>query len=57
MMPLTAEDIKSLNLGVLGMPVVFQGDRLDAFRLGINIAVEALKDKVSMDKPKEEGKK
>lgn len=50
-MPLTAEDIKKLALGDIGLPAAFQGDRLDAFRLGISVAIESIKDKVSADKP------
>jgi hypothetical protein len=45
------------ELGRIGLPAGFQGDRLDAFRLGASMAIEVLKEKVSMDKDKKEDKK
>jgi hypothetical protein len=55
-MSLTQKEIQELNLANVGLPAGFQGDRLDAFRAGLSTAVEVVKDKVSMDKPKEEKK-
>jgi hypothetical protein len=55
---LTEKEIKMLaqDLVNAGLPAGFQGDRLDAFRLGLSAALEVLKDKVSVDTPKEEKK-
>jgi hypothetical protein len=49
-MSLTQKEIQELGLGNTGLPAGFQGDRLDAFRHGLNTAIEVMKDKVSMDK-------
>ena len=50
-MSLTQKEIQDLGLGNTGLPAGFQGDRLDAFRHGLNVAIEMLKNKVSLDKP------
>jgi hypothetical protein len=43
----------------IGLPAEFQGDRLDAFRLGASLAIEVIKSKVTLDKveDKKEGGK
>lgn len=58
-MALSQREIMALagELRRVGLPAGFEGDRLDAFRVGLSMALDALAVKVSIDKPKEEPKK
>lgn len=58
-MTLSQADIEALQpaLARIGMPLTFQGDRVEAMRLGVSTAIEILKDRVSLDKPPEPPKK